>query len=118
VVDQVERKTQVVAEQVALELQQVYQYQHQQPILLLSVQVVLLQLFLLKEIMVQILYFHRSHQRVAVAEVVMVLPVVLQVVQVVVLIKVVLQVQELQDKEMLEELVEKTEAEVVVVQPM
>tara|TARA_R110000782_G_scaffold35815_1_gene85589 strand:- start:551 stop:685 length:135 start_codon:yes stop_codon:yes gene_type:complete len=44
VVDQVERKTQVVAEQVALELQQVCQYQHQQPILLLLVQVVLLQL--------------------------------------------------------------------------
>jgi len=35
VVLQVDHKMQVVAEQVALELQQVYQYQHQQIILLL-----------------------------------------------------------------------------------
>ena len=116
-----ERKTQVVAEQVALELQQVCQYQHQQPILLLLVQVVLLQFLLMQVIMAQILYFLQSHQLVGVAEVVMVVLVVLLVVQVAELLNQVDQQeqvilpQSVHLKELLEVLVKKTEAEAVVV---
>ena len=116
-----EHKTQLVGEQVALELQQVYQYQHQQPILLLLEQVVLLQLLKLEEIMAQILYFLQSHQLVGVAEVVMVAMMVLQVVQVAELINQAEQQeqeilpQSVHLKEVLEVLVKKTEVAAVVV---
>tara|TARA_R110001606_G_scaffold320531_1_gene467435 strand:+ start:29 stop:403 length:375 start_codon:yes stop_codon:yes gene_type:complete len=121
VVDQVEHKTQVVVEQVVLELQQVCQYQEQQPILLLLAEVVLLQFLLIQVIMAQILYFLQSHQLVAEVVVVMVVLVVLLVVQVVELLNQVDQQeqvilpQSVHLKELLEVLVKKTEAEAVVV---
>jgi hypothetical protein len=121
VVLQVEHKTQLVGDLVVLGLQQVYQYQDQQPILLLLVQVVLLQLLKLEEIMAQILYFLQSHQLVEVVEVVMVAMMVLQVVQVVELINQVEQQeqvilpQSVHLKEVLEVLVKKTEVVAVVV---